>query len=225
MKTALVTGGNRGLGFEIARGLHEKGFLVIVTSRSAKKAKQAAAEIGENTIPVELDQSKESSIKKAAKQISESIDQLDVVINNAGIMGTKPLTEFDTEQVETVWRTNAFGPLLIIKHFKELLDRSSHPRIINMSSGMGEIKGLQAGGYFAYRWSKWALNGLTLQLAADLPHRYFVAAMCPGWCQTDMGGQNAPRSAEQGADTAIWLATENNLPSGKFWRDRREIHW
>lgn len=225
MKTALVTGGNRGLGFEIAKGLQARGFRVIITSRTAKKAQKAAEGIGENAIPLELDQSKESSIKKGVKQIASQVDQLDVLINNAGVMGTRPLTEFDSEQVEEVWRTNAFGPLLVIKQCKALLDRSPHPRIINMSSGMGEIKGLQAGGYFAYRWSKWALNGLSIQLAADLPKRYFVAVMCPGWCQTDMGGQNAPRSAHQGADTAIWLATENNLPTGKFWRDRREIHW
>ena len=225
MKTALVTGGNRGLGYEIAKGLQADGFQVFITSRSAENAEAAAKKLGNHVTGLMLELTDENSIAKAADTLNEMVAQLDVLINNAGIMGSKPLTDFDTAQVENVWRANAFGPLLTIKHFKQLLDRSPHPRIINMSSGMGEIKGLQAGGYLAYRWSKWALNGLTMQLAADLPQRYFVATMCPGWCQTDMGGQAAPRSAAKGAETAIWLATENNLPNGKFWRDKREIHW
>jgi NAD(P)-dependent dehydrogenase (short-subunit alcohol dehydrogenase family) len=105
------------------------------------------------------------------------------------------------------------------------LRKADHPKIVNMSSGMGEQAGVMQGGYPAYRQSKWALNGLAMQLHADLEDKFFVDSMCPGWCHTDMGGSGAPRSAEQGADTAVWLASTSGLPSGKFWRDRKEIDW
>ena len=225
MKTALVTGGNRGLGFSIAKGLVAKGFKVFITSRSFTDAEKAANEIDPTVFPLQVEMENEESIERALKIVSSQTDSLDVLVNNAGIMASKPLLHWDLAQYEQVWRVNVLGPLRMVRHFYSLLAESSQPRIINMSSGMGEIKGLQHGGYFAYRQSKWALNGLTIQMTTDFQDKFFIASMCPGWCQTDMGGDSAPRSSEEGADTAIWLATETGLPTGKFWRDRQQISW
>jgi NAD(P)-dependent dehydrogenase (short-subunit alcohol dehydrogenase family) len=106
-----------------------------------------------------------------------------------------------------------------------LLGKSEQGRIINLSSGMGELDSL-AGDYAAYRLSKASLNALTIMFSKDLKEQGIqVNAMCPGWVKTDMGGPNAPRTVSQGADTAVWLATEKQVPTGKFFRDRAEISW
>ena len=225
MKTALVTGGNRGLGFTIAHGLVAKGFKVFISSRSFSNAEAAANKIDSSVFPLQIEMENEETIVRAVKIVSSQTDRLDVLVNNAGIMGRQSLQQWDLEEYENVWRVNTLGPLRMVRHAYGLLSQSDDPRIINMSSGMGELRGLKSGSYFAYRQSKWALNGVSLQLAADLGQKFFVASMCPGWCQTDMGGGNAPRSAEQGADTAVWLATAEGLASGKFWRDRKQIDW
>lgn len=225
MKTALVTGGNRGLGFEIAKGLVKDGFKVFITSRSFSDAERAAKDIDVGVFPLEVEIEKEKTIERAVKILSSQTDHLDVLVNNAGIMGSTPLRDWDVEEFENVWRVNVLGPLKMVRQLYPLLRKADHPKILNMSSGMGEQAGVEQGGYPAYRQSKWALNGLTMQLNADLEDKFFVASMCPGWCQTDMGGSGAPRSAEQGADTAVWLASASALPSGKFWRDRNQIEW
>ncbi len=225
MKTALVTGGNRGLGFAIASGLVDKGFKVFITSRTFAAAEEAANKINPSVFPLQVEAEKDRTIERAAKIVASQTDSLDVLINNAGVMGSSPLLHWNLEEYEAVWRINVRGPLLLVRHFYALLSKSAEPRIINMSSGMGELNGLQQGGYFAYRQSKWGLNGLTLQMSADLEDKFFVASMCPGWCKTDMGGESAPRSAEDGADTAVWLAFERGLPTGMFWRDRQVIPW
>eukprot|EP01008_Symbiontida_sp_HLA12_P001765 NODE_2950_length_435_cov_0.666667_g2926_i0.p1 GENE.NODE_2950_length_435_cov_0.666667_g2926_i0~~NODE_2950_length_435_cov_0.666667_g2926_i0.p1 ORF type:complete len:133 (-),score=13.09 NODE_2950_length_435_cov_0.666667_g2926_i0:37-408(-) len=121
--------------------------------------------------------------------------------------------------------TNLYGPWRMIQFFTPLLIKSDDPRIINVSSGLGEWKDL-AGDYPAYRILKTSLNALTIMFARELKDKGVkVNAMCPGWVKTDMGGPNAPRNVSQGADTAIWLATEKAIATGKFFRDRKEISW
>ena len=229
-KIALVTGGNRGIGFAITQGLLQKGYQVIITSRSLDKAKQAAEKLNSNgqIIPVELDVADDNSINKAFKSIQSQIDKLDVLINNAGIYpdeGVNILT-IDRELLDKTLNTNTFGAIRMVQELLPLLKKSQDARVVNVSSGFGEINGLSAD-YPSYCLSKLALNGATIMLAQALrSQRIAVNAICPGWVKTDMGGDSAPRTPEQGADTAIWLATEApRNETGKYWRDRKVISY
>lgn len=127
--------------------------------------------------------------------------------------------------VKLVMETNFYGAWRMTQVFLPLILKSEDGRIINMSSGMGELNSL-TGDYPGYSLSKASLNALTIMFSNDLKDKGIkVNAMCPGWVKTDMGGPDAPRSVSQGADTAVWLATENIIPTGKFFRDREEINW
>jgi len=225
MKTAVITGANRGIGKEIARQLAQKSFQIILTARDLVKAEQAANEIGGDIIPMQLDVADDQSAKAFGTALAEKVDYVDVLINNAGIIGSKPLLDFDLEEIRAVMETNFFGVLRATKEVMPLLRKSKEGRIINISSGMGELASL-IGGYAGYRLSKVGLNGFTILLANELrstPIR--VNAVCPGWVRTDMGGAGASLSVEEGADTAVWLSTEPSIPTGKFLRNRREIPW
>ena len=231
-KIALVTGGNRGIGFAIAQGLLQKGYEAIITSRSLDKAKKAADKLQEfgKVTPIELDVSNDASIEQAVKTLNQNhnINRLDVLINNAGIYpdeGVNILT-LSRDLLDLTLNANTFGPIRMVQVFLPLLEKSANGRIINVSSGYGEINGLSAD-VPSYCLSKLALNGATIMLAQSLRAKGIVVnAMCPGWVRTDMGGASAPRSPEQGADTAIWLATEApRNETGKFWRDRQVISY
>lgn len=229
-QTALVTGGNRGIGFAITQGLLEKGFQVIITSRSLDKAKQAAGKLNlsDKVIPIELDVANDNSINQAFKTIESQIDKLDVLINNAGIYPDEGVNilNIDRSLLDKTINTNTFGAIRMVQEFLPLLKKSSDARIINVSSGFGEINGLSSD-YPSYCLSKLALNGATIMLSQALrSEQISVNAICPGWVKTDMGGDSAPRTPEQGADTAIWLATEaSRNETGKYWRDRKVISY
>ena len=163
----------------------------------------------------------------AARELSKIVDHLDVLVNNAGIMidGDDAILEISDELLRKTLDTNALGALRVTRAFAPLLAKSKAPRIINVSSGGGQLTGGADGWSPAYCISKTALNGVTSQLATALP-KFAVNSVCPGWVRTDMGGQSATRSVEEGADTIVWLASEapQNLTS-KFLRDRKEIPW
>lgn len=229
-KIALVTGGNRGIGFAITQGLLQKGYQVIITSRSLDKAKQAAKKLNSNDkiIPIELDVADDNSIDKALESLQQKVNKLDALINNAGIYpdeGVNILT-IDRELLDQTLNTNTFGAIRMVQTFLPLLKKSEDARVVNVSSGFGEINGLSAD-YPSYCLSKLALNGATIMLSQALrSEKIAVNAICPGWVQTDMGGDSAPRTPEQGADTAIWLATEApREETGKYWRDRKVISY
>lgn len=229
-KIALVTGGNRGIGFSITQGLLNKGYQVIITSRSLDKAKQAAEKLNYlgQVIPVELDVADDNSINQALESLQQKIDKLDVLINNAGIYpdeGVNILT-IERELLDKTLNTNTFGAIRMVQEFLPLLKKSQDARIVNISSGFGEIDGLSAD-YPSYCLSKLALNGATIMLSQALRSQQIaVNSICPGWVKTDMGGDSAPRTAEQGADTAVWLATEApRNQTGKYWRDRKVISY
>ena len=229
-KIALVTGGNRGIGFAITQGLLAFGYQVIITSRSLDKAKQAAEKLRSlgKVIPIELDVADDNSINKALESLQQQINQLDVLINNAGIYpdeGVNILT-IDRELLVTTLNTNTFGAIRMVQAFLPLLKKSQDARVIGVSSGFGEIDGLSAD-YPSYCLSKLALNGATIMLAQALrSEKIAVNAICPGWVKTDMGGDSAPRTPKQGADTAIWLATDApREETGKYWRDRKVISY
>ena len=229
MKTALITGANKGIGYEVARQLAAKGFHVFVGARNAKAGHKATEEIakeGKATF-LEIDVADNHSVTKAAREFSNSEDHLDVLVNNAGIIadGDEAILKIGDDLLRQTLETNTLGPLRVTRAFASLLQKSKTPRVINVSSGSGQLKDGADGWAPAYSVSKTALNGVTSQLAAALP-KFAVNSVCPGWVRTDMGGANASRSLEEGADTIVWLATEapHDL-SGKFLRDRKEIPW
>lgn len=226
---ALVTGGNKGIGFAICQGLLAAGFEVILAARSRDKAKAAAEQLPSlsSVRVVELDVTDDQSIHRAVAQLSQELHHLDVLVNNAGIYpdeGVNILT-VSRDRLNLAMNTNAFGPIRVTQALLSLLEKAPAARVINVSSGYGELNSLSAD-VPSYCLSKLALNGATIMLADALPKSIAVYAMCPGWVRTDMGGTTATRSPEQGADTAIWLATEASANlSGKYFRDRREISY
>lgn len=231
-KTALVTGGNRGIGFAICQGLLKAGFDVLVAARSADNGKDAVEKLLKEKLLehgsvtwVELDISNDSSIKAAVEQVKQKTNTLDVLVNNAGVYpdeGVDILT-VSRDLLAQAMNTNTFGPIELTQAFVSLLEKSESPRVVNMSSGNGQLEGISASAP-SYSLSKMALNGATILLSRALkPKGIAVYAMCPGWVRTDMGGDRAPRSPEEGADTVVWLATEATMDqSGKFFRDRIE---
>ena len=222
MKTILVTGGNRGIGKEICRQLAGHGHRVVLGARDQAKGKAAAAEMQGEVQVLELDVSNPDGMEQAIGKLT----QLDVLINNAAIMtGSEGADRVDLTEVRRLFDTNFWGAWRLSQLVLPLLYQSEDARIINLSSGMGSLKDLQGGSYAAYRMSKAGINALTLQMHGDLRGRVSVNSMCPGWVQTDMGGAGAPRPVAKGAETAVWLATASGIPSGKFWRDMKEIPW
>ena len=231
-KTALVTGGNRGIGFAICQGLLTAGFDVFLAARNQEKGQAAVDKLStdNNSVQlVELDLAEDQSINNAVNSVSQITDSLAVLVNNAGIYpdlrgskGVNILTVSRDLLIKSM-NTNAFSPIVITQAFLPLLEKANNPKVINVSSGNGQLDGLSAD-VPSYSLSKLALNGATILLADALQAKNIaVYAMCPGWVKTDMGGASAPRTPEQGADTAIWLATEGTMSeSGKFFRNRSE---
>ncbi|MDZ4815088.1 MAG: SDR family oxidoreductase [Verrucomicrobiota bacterium] len=230
-KIALVTGGNRGIGLEICRQLAGRGLRVMLAARNQDVGEQAVEKLakeGKKVEFLELDVSKPETFEKLALDLESKIPKLDILINNAAIFPEPKHTFLDVTQEEIleVFQTNLFGPLFLTRALVPLLKKTDSPRVINLSSGLGSLSEA-GGGFAAYRLSKIALNGVTANLDKELKESgILINSMCPGWVKTDMGGPNADRSVDQGADTAVWLALdEPNKTSGKFFRDRKEIDW
>ena len=226
-KIALVTGANRGIGYAIAKGLLEADFQVIIGSRSLEKGKAAAEKLNSPSVSaVEIDIAEDDSINKAFDELNGKINRLDVLINNAGIYpdnGFNILT-IERDLLIKTMNINTFGAIKVTQVFLPLLAKANEARIINYSSGYGQLAGLSAG-VPSYCLSKLAVNGATIMLADALGNKNItVNAVDPGWVSSDMGGENAPRTTEQGADTAVWLATVDSVKdSGKLWRDRSVV--
>lgn len=227
---SLVTGANRGIGLEIARQLSQRGHHVLMGVRDTHAAeasrRQVSAAGGKATL-IQLDLSYPDSLALAFSQVKMLTPRLDVLINNAAILlpAAQQLLTAPMSEIEDSLQVNVLGALRMVRHFRPLLKAGS--RIINVSSQAGAICG-GAGTYApVYSLSKTALNALTMHLAHTLASEGIpVNAVCPGWVRTRMGGQGAPRSVTEGADTPVWLATEANPAwTGKFWQDRQEIAW
>jgi len=230
MKRALITGANKGIGYEVARQLAVKGFHVFIGARSQDAGRKAAdkiAEGGGKATFLEIDVADNASVTAAAREFAKAADHLDVLVNNAGIIigGDNAVLEISDELLRKTLETNTLGALRVTRAFVPLLSKSKAPRVINVSSGGGQLTGGADGWSPAYCISKTALNGVTSQLATALPI-FAVNSVCPGWVRTDMGGQGATRSVEDGADTIVWLAADAPQKlTGKFLRDRKEIPW
>jgi NAD(P)-dependent dehydrogenase (short-subunit alcohol dehydrogenase family) len=227
-KIALVTGANKGIGFEIVRQLSKHDFHVVLAARNRDAGVQAVSKLKGDVGFQVLDVSDDVSIGQAAKEFGSNYDHLDVLVNNAGIYPDEGANILDItrEQLVATFQTNTFGALRVVQAFLPYLKKAGLARVINVSSGYGELGGLSAD-VPSYCLSKLALNGVTLMLDQRLRGQGIaVNSMCPGWVRTDMGGPGASRSVEEGADTAVWLATDAaQESSGKFFRDRKEIDW
>jgi len=230
MKTALITGANRGIGWEVAHQLAGKGFHVFIGARNREAGLKAVDKIakkgGEATF-LKIDVADNASVIAAAREFAKAVDHLDVLVNNAGIIvdGDNSILEISDDLLRKTLETNTLGALRVTHAFVPLLTKSKAPRVINISSGGGQLTGGADGWSPAYCISKTALNGITSQLATALS-KFAVNSVCPGWVRTDMGGPSATRSVEEGADTIVWLAADAPQKlTGKFLRDRKEIAW
>jgi NAD(P)-dependent dehydrogenase (short-subunit alcohol dehydrogenase family) len=227
-----VTGANRGMGFEVARQLAKVDMQVILTSRDPEKGQKAAEQLqseGFDVIYYPLDVANGESIEVFSQFIRHKFGRVDVLINNAGLMIDAPeISVFDAkvDTLQKTMETNVYGPFQLIQALVPLMKEHHYGRIVNVSSGMGQLNEM-GGGYPGYRLSKVSLNALTRIFANELDGtNILVNTMCPGWVKTDMGGPGAPRTLEQGVDTMVWLATlPDGGPTGGFFRDRQPIPW
>ncbi|WP_327227566.1 SDR family oxidoreductase [Streptomyces platensis] len=235
---ALVTGANKGIGYEIAAGLGALGRRVGVGARDEERRETAVAKLraaGVDAFGVPLDVTDEASVADAVRLIEDSAGRLDVLVNNAGITGDGPQmpTTVDVATVRAAVETNVIGVIRVTNAMLPLLRRSSSPRIVNMSSGVGSLTrqttpGTETGPISAaYTPSKTFLNAVTVQYAKELSNtNILINAACPGYCATDLNGFRGFRTPEQGAAIALRLATlPDDGPTGSFFDDAGEVPW
>ena len=230
-RVALVTGANRGIGREVASQLAERGYEVLLSARDGEKAGAAAEEVAAGTDgavrPLTLDVSDPQSISEAAERVRADPGRLDVLVNNAGIGSDFGVAGVDPDfaAIQRALDTNFYGAYRLTVELLGLLRASRHPRIVNVSSGMGGVA--EMGGWSpGYRVSKAALNAMTRILATELKDAGFlVNSACPGFVNTDMGGpMGATKPVEDGAGGIVWLATlPDDGPTGGFFRDGKPV--
>jgi len=237
-RIALVTGANRGMGFETCRQLGRLGYTVVLTSRDVEKGRFAADKLlseGLDVVFHRLDVTDEKSVKEIAAFVEKKFGRLDVLVNNAAIMlhsfsngDMSGATFFDTDlaDIRRTMETNLYGPIRLCRVFVPLMKKNNYGRIVNIGSAMGQLSEMW-GGWPGYRISKTAVNALTRILADELKGTNIkVNTANPGWVKTDMGGPHAERPVEEGVKTAVWLATlPDDGPTGGFFKDRQPIQW
>jgi NAD(P)-dependent dehydrogenase (short-subunit alcohol dehydrogenase family) len=226
-KTVIVTGANRGIGFEVCRQLGARGFHVFLSAKNAEKGNDAVNELRNENIEIDfiqMDVADENSAKNASNEFGKKSVKLDVLINNAAILKDTEITKMTTKELVDVLNINSVGTFVVTREFLPFMDRGS--RIINVSSGAGALTDM---GTYApsYSISKTTMNAITKQFAGALKHKGItVNSVTPGWVRTDMGGMSASRSVEKGAETIVWLSTEAPMDkTGLFWRDKKVIDW
>lgn len=255
-RIGLVTGANRGIGFEICRQLAAKGISVILTSRQKASGEEAVRKLkteGGKIFYHQLDVTDPKSIDNIYDWVKSEFGRLDILVNNAGIFldksssepsgrsstsqaGQIPDSDLDEkinsllktplDRIRKTLETNTFGPIQMIQKFVPLMKTHGYGRIVNLSSGMGQLSDMN--GYWpGYRISKTALNSVTKIASCELEGTgVLVNSACPGWVKTDMGGEGAELSVSEGADTPVWLATlPEDGPTGGFFRERKRIEW
>jgi NAD(P)-dependent dehydrogenase (short-subunit alcohol dehydrogenase family) len=229
----IVTGANRGIGLEICRQLAARGAQVILTARDSKAGKAAAGKLPSGGQPVRfhpLDVNDDEGVADLHEFVRKNFGRCDVLVNNAGIIAERDdsILSVTLAAMQATLATNTIAPLRLTQALLPLLRKSQRGgRVINVSSGAGELENFSGSWSPAYSLSKAALNLVTRMLAPALAKDGIVVnSMCPGWVRTDMGGSGAPRDVAQGADTAVWLALDAPAKlTGKFFRDRKIIPW
>lgn len=221
-QVALVTGANRGIGKQIAENLTDRGVIVYAGVRSVNH------DVGDRQEKVLLDVTQQGEIRDTVENVGEEANGIDILVNNAGIgeFGDDLIDE-PVSTIDRTLMTNLRGPMLTTKYALPYLLQREGGRVVNVSSGMGALGEAQSGGSPAYRISKTGLNGLTVYLHGEYAEEGLIAnSACPGWVRTDMGGEEAARSVENGAETPTWLCRfEPGSPGGKFWRNKEVIDW
>ncbi|HTA41141.1 MAG TPA: SDR family oxidoreductase [Bryobacteraceae bacterium] len=236
--TALITGANKGIGYEIARGLGAKNIMVLVGARDEVRGNAAATKLKNEGVDarfVQLDVTNKDTITKAARWIEDQFGHLDILVNNAGIAewGFKP-SNADLAKVREVYETNLFGPIAVTQAMLPLLHRSKRGRIVNVSSALGSLASTSdpmspTSQFLAlgYNTSKSALNAMTVQFANELRATPIkVNAICPGYCATDINNHSGPRTAAQGAVAAVRYATiGDDGPTGGLFDEDGPVAW
>ncbi|MGB4865689.1 MAG: SDR family oxidoreductase [Hyphomicrobium sp.] len=234
-KNALVTGANRGIGLEVARQLARQGVHVVIGARDAAKGEAAAAEFSGTDGKVDslvLDVADAASTSAALAEFERRFGQIDILVNNAGILIDGPggfsssFFDLTDETARKTFETNVIGPARLLRALIPGMKERGYGRIVNVSSITGQLSGMGPG-FPAYRMSKVALNALTRTVAAEIGDcNVKINAVCPGWCRTDMGGAEATRPPEKGAETIAWLALlPDDGPTGLFFRDKAQLAW
>ncbi len=228
----MVTGANRGLGFETARQLLAKGLSVVLTGRDASELERARRALPEQdqrrVVTAQMDVTSVESVVEAQRAVSEQIGVVDVLVNNAAVLlgENDDVLSIGADVYRRTFETNLFGVIEVCRAFVPGMARTGYGRVVNVSSGAGQLATMSTYAP-AYSMSKAALNAFTRILAVTYrADGVLVNAVDPGWVRTDMGGPSAPRSLQEGADTIVWLATlPDRGPTGRFVRDRRAIEW
>jgi NAD(P)-dependent dehydrogenase (short-subunit alcohol dehydrogenase family) len=230
-RIALVTGANRGMGFETCRQLAKLGHRVIVTSRTLDRAKEAAARLSAerlDVVPLEMNVAEQESVLRAHRHVAAHIGSVDILVNNAAVLEAEheSLLDIELQTFRSTFHANVFGAVEVCRMFVPAMVKRRFGRVVNVSSGAGQLSSMSTYAP-AYSMSKAALNALTRILAATVSGGgVLVNCVDPGWVRTDMGGPGAPRSVAQGVDTIVWLATlPASGPTGGFFRDRKPIAW
>jgi NAD(P)-dependent dehydrogenase (short-subunit alcohol dehydrogenase family) len=221
--TALVTGANRGIGREVCRQLKGLGFRVVLTARDPEAGREAAEELGCLFQP--LDVASDSSVAACAASLTKAKVEVDVLVNNAGIYPDGGVLDAAWQNLRNAMEVNYWGAARTCRAFVPGMSARGYGRVVNVTSGYGLFsEGLE--GPAPYTLSKAALGALTLKLSKEVHGDIKVNASCPGWVRTRMGGDNAPRPVEKGAETIVWLATlPEDGPNGGVFRDKRPLEW
>jgi NAD(P)-dependent dehydrogenase (short-subunit alcohol dehydrogenase family) len=235
-KIAVVTGANRGIGFEVCRQLGKQDIHVILTSRDEEKGKTAAEELQKEGLEVTyhpLEVTDEKSVDSLKSFLVSNFCKLDILVNNAGIL-IDPIVgdsilKANLDILRKTAETNLYAPMMLCQALIPLMQQQNYGRVVNVSSGIGQISGMDDMKFIVpgYRLSKTALNVVTRMLASELKDtNILVNSVCPGWVNTGLGGPNAPRTPSEGADSIVWLATlADDGPRGGFFRDRKPMEW
>lgn len=245
-KVAFITGANRGIGFETARELAEKGIHVIIGARKAADGEAAAKKLKDKKLPadfLQFDVNNYADHKKAYKYFEEKFGRLDILINNAGVMNDPQGTDgfrsanastISIDAVKSTFDTNFFAPVALTQTLLPLIRKSEAGRIVNLSSILASLtlhsdpkSPIYDSKLFAYNSSKTALNAFTVHLAHELKDTNIkVNSAHPGWVKTEMGGPNATMELAEGGKTSVQLALmPNNGPNGAFLHTGQGLPW
>ena len=228
-RVAVVTGANRGIGLEVSRQLARLELRVVMTGRDRVQLEKAARSLdSERVVAVPMDVTDRASIDRAHRKISEQLGRVDILINNAAILlhESSGVLAIPIDDYRRTFETNVFGVIQVCEALVPPMAKRGYGRVVNVSSGAGQLSHMSTYAP-AYSMSKTALNALTRILAETYRRQgVLVNSVDPGWVRTDMGGSNAPRSVDEGADTIVWLATlPDSGPTGGFFHDRRRVEW
>ncbi len=234
-KTALVTGANRGLGLTTSIELAKIGYRVYMGCRNLKEVEPLETKLLKQELDIQfiqLDTNSIADMRNTFNILSSNEGYLDLLVNNAGVFldsvhtgQGQSILEADKVMILKSIETNTMGPMQLTQSLVSLLEKSKHGQVINISSGMGSLEEMESSST-GYRMSKTALNVLTRIFSHELASMNIrVNSVCPGWCRSDMGGENASRSLLEGVQTTLWLATSDHSETGKFFRDKVEVPW